>query len=89
MTLSEEIAKNLPKIENLLSKDTLKAFAQTPEDLLGKYLAGLGTVVRLKLLCDHNALYRAFLKEGFTDRDEMTLIILREFRKHLLARPSP
>ncbi|MCL2677656.1 MAG: hypothetical protein FWE85_01225 [Clostridiales bacterium] len=45
-------------------------------------------MIRLKLLRRGSTLYKAFLREGFADKDEMTLMILREFRKHLLARPG-
>jgi len=85
MDLYQEIEKSFPKIEKLFTETSLSKFAQTPYGLLNKYQVGLGTMTRFRLLRRSNALYKAFIREGFTDKDEMTLMILREFRKHLLA----
>ena len=85
MDLYEEIEKSFPKIEKLFTESSLREFAQTPYSLLGKYQAGLGTVIRLRLLRRNSILYKAFLSEGVLNSYDMTLVLFHEFRKHLLV----
>jgi len=82
--LYKEIKKNFPKIEKFFTEATLLEFLHTPIDDLEKYNFGLGTMIRLKLLHSNNVLYKKFIGEGSTDRDEMVTIIIKEFHKYIL-----
>ena len=82
MELYKEIEKNFPVIEKFLAEEALLAFAYAHPDDLEKYNWGLGTMIRLKLLRPRRILYRKFVQEGFTDRDEMTMEIIRAFHKY-------
>ena len=81
MELSKEIEKSFPKIRKLFTEEKLFEFSQTTVAGLEKYNWGLGTMIRLKLLKSKSSLYQVFLQSGFTDRDEMTMEIIREFHK--------
>ena len=50
-------------------------FLNTPIDDLEKYNMTFGSIVRLKLL-RKSVLYRLFLQNGFTDRDDMSMEML-------------
>ena len=83
MELYKEIEKNLPRIEKFLTEEDLLAFAGAQPDDLEKYNWGLGTMIRLKLLRPTRILYKKFVQEGFTNRDEMTMEIIREFYNYM------
>ncbi len=83
MEIYKEIEKSFPKIEKLLTEERLLEFLQTPSVHLGKYNFGLGTIIRLKLLRPKGTLFQAFVQNGFTDRDEMTIEILKGFHQSI------
>ena len=83
MELYREIEKNFPRIEKFLTEEDLLIFAHAQPDALEEYNWGLGTMIRLKLLRPKGMLYRKFVQEGFTDRDEVTMEIIREFYEHI------
>ena len=56
---------------------------QTVTDDLEKYNAGLGTMIRLYLLRLERVLYKRFVEEGFTGRDEMAMEIIRGFHQYM------
>ena len=82
MKLYAEIEKNFPKVEKFLTEEVLFVFAYAQPDDLERYRWGLGTLIRLKLLRPKGVLYRKFIQEGFTDRDEMALEIMRVFHQY-------
>ncbi len=79
--LSKTIKKSFLLIEALFTPSRLLEFLCTPADKLNKYNLGLGTMIRLKVLRPRNTLYRAFVKEGVTDKDKMTMTILKAFHE--------
>ena len=83
MGLYREIEKNFPRIEKFFTPESLSIFAYTQPRDLEKYNWGLGTMIRLKLLRPKKILYRKFVQEGFVDRDEMTMEIIRAFYKYI------
>lgn len=83
MELYKEIEKNLPQIEKFFSQETMLEFINTAPDELEKYNWGLGTMIRLKILRPKSALYKSFSQEGFTDRDEMAMEIIRKFHEYI------
>ena len=83
MKLYKEIEKNFPRMEKFVTEEVLCTFAYAQPDHLKAYHWGLGTMIRLKLLRPKGVLYRKFIQEGFTDRDEMTMEIMKEFYKYM------
>jgi len=79
MELKKEIEKSFPKIEKLFIKEKILEFSRTLPDDLEKYNFGLGTMIRLKLLRPESVLYRKFVQNGFTDKNKMTMEIIKEF----------
>lgn len=82
MDLYEAIEMNFPKIEKLFTESMRIEFLQLPLVYLEKY-AGLGTMIRRYLLRPDSALYQEFIKNRFTDENEMTMEIIREFYRHI------
>ena len=78
-TYSEELhnamKKSLPKAEKLFNDSAMSQFSNTPINDLRKYNMTFGSLIRLKLL-RKSVSYRLFLKNGFTDRDDMSMEIL-------------
>jgi len=83
MELYKEIEKNFPRIEKFFPQGAMLEFINTAPYKLKKYNWGLGTMIRLKLLRPKSALYKSFSQEGFTDRDEMTMEIIRNFHEYI------
>lgn len=79
MSLSKEIEKSFPKIEKLFTGGFLMEFSNAAPDDLEQYNFGLGTMIRLKLLRPNNVLYKAYVREGFSDRDEMSMEVIRTY----------
>jgi hypothetical protein len=78
-----EMVKNFPKIEKFFTKEALLKFAKTLPKNLGEYNWGLGTMIRLKMLGPKNRLYKLFVQRGYTDKEEMTMEVIRRFHKHI------
>ena len=83
MELAKEIKKSFRKIEGFIPPEKLEKFKNTSPKYLEKYNYGLGTMIRLKLLRPKSVLYRAFIENGFTDKDEMTIEIITSFHKNI------
>ena len=73
--LHNAIKKSLPKVEKLFNDSAMSDFSNTPNNDSRKYNMTFGSLIRLKLL-RKNVLYRMFLKNGVTDRDDMSMEIL-------------
>ena len=74
-----EIEKNFPRIKKFFTEKTLLEFSHTPPGCLEKYNFGLGTMIRLKLLKPKSVLYKKFIQNGFTDKEKMTMEIIKAF----------
>jgi len=83
MNLYQLIENSFPKIEAFFPKAKLWEFSHTPRHDLEQYNFGLGTMIRLKLLRPKSTLYKEFVQEGFIDRDEMSMEMIREFYKYI------
>jgi hypothetical protein len=81
MELKEQIKKSFPKIRELFSESTLTELCATPLKELEKYNFGLGTMIRLKLLKPKGCLYKAFIKQGYCDKNEMSMKMIKEFHE--------
>ena len=79
MTLDNGINKAFPKLRKLFSEEKLIEFKNTPNKDLKKYNFGMGTMIRLKLLRPKSALYKLFIQNKFTDREEMSMKIIEAF----------
>lgn len=75
------IQKAFPAMEKFFTEKSLLKFLNAPASHLEKYNFGLGTMMRLKLLRPKHVLYRKFVQKGLADKDEMTLIVIKEFHK--------
>jgi hypothetical protein len=84
LDLIREIEKNLSAVKAFFSESTLCEFCNTPMGDLEKYNAGLGAVIRVRLLRTNGVLYRKFLEQGFLQKDKMSMEIIREFYRHML-----
>jgi hypothetical protein len=82
MELYKEIKKSFPSIEKLFTKKVLSELSSVVIDDLEKYNFGPGTIIRLKLLRPKSALYKKFIDYGFSDKDKMTMEILKEYYKY-------
>lgn len=83
--LRQEIEKKLNKMDSLLTPDLRSQFFLAEEEDLEEYNYGFGTLVRLKLLGPKSPLYKQFLQAGYSNRDQITLYLLRVFHRHLHA----
>ena len=68
-------------MEKLFNPEILRQFADC--DDVAKFNVGIGTMIRLKFLRPVNSLRKAFVKEGITDVDEMSMRVLIAFREYL------
>ena len=80
-TLYKEMKKAFPKIEQFFTPSVLSEFLDTSVHQLEKYNYGIGTMIRLKMLSRRNALYHEFVNLGYTDKELMSLEILKGFHK--------
>lgn len=85
--LDRDIKKCFPRLEGYLSSKTLWELSLAPSDSLDDYNLGVGTIIRLRLLGPKSPLYKSFIREGYTGRDEMAMEVIRRFHQHLRARP--
>lgn len=83
MNLHKKIKKTFPVLEELITDKTLSELSIIDENDLKKFNYGLGTIIRLKLLRPKSTLYKIFIQNGFTDKDQMTMEILKEFFKYI------
>lgn len=84
MKLCGEIKKSFPKIEKLFSEKELKEFINCDPGDLSLYHFGLGTWIRNELLKDGSLLTAAFLRDGVSQKDDMSQRLMELF--HLYAR---
>jgi len=83
MIIYKQIEKSFSQIEKLFSKKALLEFSKNRPGHLKEYNFGLGTMIRLKVLRPKSTLYLSFIKNGFIDRDEMTMEIIKAYHRHL------
>lgn len=84
MLLFIEIEKSFPALEKLFSKEELLIYRDTPIDSLFLYHFGLGLWIRNNLLYPERALYKLFIKDGISQPDDMSSVIVNFFHIHVL-----
>lgn len=84
MKLCKEMKKSFSKIEKLFSEKELKKFIACDPGDLNRYHFGLGTWIRNELLKDDSPLTAAFLRDGVSQKDDMSQRLMELF--HLYAR---
>ena len=83
MNFYKEIAKNFPGVEKFFTEESLAEFSRALPGQLERYNVGVGTLIRLKLLPAKSALYKASVRNGFADRDKMSMEVLKEFHRQI------
>ena len=78
-----EIDQILPVLQTMFPQETLYIFAETPGDEIQKFITDMGSIIRARFLNNRHRLYRAFLKCHITNREQMTLTILKTVHQYL------
>ena len=81
--LQREIKNCFPVLVKQFDEGSLNQFRLTPKQNLFFYHFGLGTFIRNHFLKPRDFLYPLFLKEGITQQDEMSEIIIDLFHDFL------
>lgn len=83
MELSKEIEKSFPRLEKLFISENLTTFKYTPNGDLYIYHFGFGIWIRDHFLNETSTLYKLFINNGITDKDDMSVFIIELFYIHL------
>lgn len=73
-------------LTNAINEKDIQDFMNQPESMVIHYHFGLGRIIRNEFLQFGSPLYQAFVKKGITNTDEMSQLILFEFRTYLKSR---
>lgn len=82
-SLEKSIKLTLPRLIQHFNKDYLLTFINTSEDNLQIYNTTLGSWIRVFTLRKERAVYKQFTKNGITNKDTMSEIIIIELHRHL------
>lgn len=81
--LKKAILDSLAEVRPQIEEDFWADFARAPEDELYDYHFGLGLHLRNHALTPGSELYRLFTAEGFTQKDDMSSLMLRVWHEAL------
>lgn len=83
--LNQKITKLFPVFELILPKKVLCELINATPDEMDSFHFSFGLFIRNNLLISGSSLYDAFINAGINHKDDMSLMIIKLFYKHLIT----